>query len=893
MQNFLRALKRAGQQQEPFREPCQHETLVRKERLSCGRVRSIITCGRREGVPLQLTADDCNLNGCTWYEPLKESSVKKEKQLPKLTHIINTKNEGPDVLQTVLSFRAAYAGPYEAVIIDDGSEDGSCDFAKDWKGEFGITLIRNEKSVGCGKAKHMGIKSATGDVFIHSDGHCRVLRSDFNAMVARAKAEECILCPGVPPLYTPMDKQAGPKEFYKPNRNSYGGTIAFDQKHPDDPDSPKRLHVVPKWKPKEEYARRDTTWWAVFMMSRKTAFERMGGWNKYPGVWGSQEIGLALRAWFADVPIYAVRDVVVGHRYQVDTHYKAYKKELSRRGIKNYRTPLTRENHVYAHMLAFDDETIENVWKPRWLKQWGEVKWAKMMSVVAESDLKHQHGLFLKRHKRRTDAEFIARFCPELLTTSAIVPKTVTIAPKTRTVAPIPAEMIPNEDITAIILNWKRPESTQKCVDKIREYGIKNIWVWCQEKATPPKGATRVFTDSENSVTWSRYCISALAPTPWILYCDDDVHLKAAGIDGLRRGAVEYPGRVLGLIGAQFREPFTSYNKRHFFKSHTVSEAIEVDMLWPKGQLIPRDVAQRVFGDAAVWQMMRKQTGITRGDDLLLAVALQRAGEKPQLVVPSKGVGYHESKASGDQWALYKNNLRAKRKMVRRYQLEMGWKPILMPADWMAPKPEAVFEWRYKYYMDNIGVRIQQHRAEAAEFFHEMEVVKPKVFVEVGSAAGGTLYTFAGACEKGATIISVDLAKRFPERKYLKRTLARLKEEGFDVHLVKGDSHKPEQRKKLLDILHGRPVDACFVDGDHRAPGVWRDWEDYGKLVRKGGVVGFHDIKAKRMEHTSVWKAWAEIKNEGRASRDIYGGPAPVGRTTTKPIDVGIGVLWI
>jgi len=37
-------------------------------------------------------------------------------------------------------------------------------------------------------------------------------------------------------------------------------------------------------------------------------------------------------------------------------------------------------------------------------------------------------------------------------------------------------------------------------------------------------------------------------------------------------------------------------------------------------------------------------------------------------------------------------------------------------------------------------------------------------------------------------------------------------------------------------------IDLLFIDGDHRYEGVRKDFEMYSPLVRKGGIVAFHDI---------------------------------------------------
>jgi predicted O-methyltransferase YrrM len=42
--------------------------------------------------------------------------------------------------------------------------------------------------------------------------------------------------------------------------------------------------------------------------------------------------------------------------------------------------------------------------------------------------------------------------------------------------------------------------------------------------------------------------------------------------------------------------------------------------------------------------------------------------------------------------------------------------------------------------------------------------------------------------------------------------------------------------------LKDNKVDFLFIDADHSYEGVKKDFEMYSPLVRKGGIIAFHDI---------------------------------------------------
>lgn len=57
--------------------------------------------------------------------------------------------------------------------------------------------------------------------------------------------------------------------------------------------------------------------------------------------------------------------------------------------------------------------------------------------------------------------------------------------------------------------------------------------------------------------------------------------------------------------------------------------------------------------------------------------------------------------------------------------------------------------------------------------------------------------------------------------------------------------------------------DFLFIDGDHSYEGVKRDYEMYSRLVRKGGLIAFHDICEHPVESgCEVKKFWDELVGE-------------------------------
>lgn len=104
--------------------------------------------------------------------------------------------------------------------------------------------------------------------------------------------------------------------------------------------------------------------------------------------------------------------------------------------------------------------------------------------------------------------------------------------------------------------------------------------------------------------------------------------------------------------------------------------------------------------------------------------------------------------------------------------------------------------------------------------------------------------------------------------------------------LVRANSHRSETLSTVVSVLRGHLLDLLFIDdGDHSYDGVRRDFEMYSPLVRKGGIVAFHDI----VEHVTrpecqVAAFWKEIKDCYRCKEIVY--DRTQGWT-------GIGVLYV
>ena len=189
-----------------------------------------------------------------------------------------------------------------------------------------------------------------------------------------------------------------------------------------------------------------------------------------------------------------------------------------------------------------------------------------------------------------------------------------------------------------------------------------------------------------------------------------------------------------------------------------------------------------------------------------------------------------------------------------------------------------------KYEIQNIidqsykNFQIQQKEEEWRFFLNMLNDTEERYdyILEIGAFWGGSAEVFANFCKK---MISVDI----DPPKFHDYTIT-----GCDEYkYIQGNSHLKETLKKVKKELDKNKIDVLFIDGDHLYESVKKDFNAYLPLVKKGGIIGFHDII-----NPSTWrvkgkvvgtsKFWKEIKDKYKSTRFVY-----------EKHKWGIGVLFI
>jgi predicted O-methyltransferase YrrM len=181
----------------------------------------------------------------------------------------------------------------------------------------------------------------------------------------------------------------------------------------------------------------------------------------------------------------------------------------------------------------------------------------------------------------------------------------------------------------------------------------------------------------------------------------------------------------------------------------------------------------------------------------------------------------------------------------------------------------AAISFAHDFDYGGVSIRPMQRPAEIRSFLELLEADPPRIVLEIGTGRGGTLYLLAQPARVDALLVSIDAPPagyefggrpEYKRRARLYRTLGRDRQR---IVYIVGDSHGEETRSEVLRALDGKLVDVLFIDGDHSRAGVEADFRTYSPLVRRGGLVAFHDIvPGPPAQVGGVPMFWLEIRTD-------------------------------
>jgi GT2 family glycosyltransferase len=293
-----------------------------------------------------------------------------------VSFIITARDEDPQVLDATLAdlYLSARQFVTETIIVDDGSS------IPIQTSRAGVRILRNASPRGVSPSRRLGAATAVGEVLVWLDAHMSFGPHWLEQMLVHANTDSLLCSPFW--SYDLRDCYCWGADFvWNPLRDYQAQKVpGFTLLHRVEP--PAGLAVdVPM------------VIGACYMM-RRDAYHRLGGFSPHFRIWGLDEQDISTRAWLAGYGVRCITQAKVGHLSRNAFPYPVQFEHLE-------------FNQAVMFRSVFEAETV------RRLEQHSRPLPAEVESWLANTDLapwreKVQHA------RKLTDAEFFARFVPEL-----------------------------------------------------------------------------------------------------------------------------------------------------------------------------------------------------------------------------------------------------------------------------------------------------------------------------------------------------------------------------------------------------------------------------------------------------------------------------------------------
>jgi glycosyltransferase involved in cell wall biosynthesis len=247
--------------------------------------------------------------------------------VPSLISIVITAfNEGAEVRRTIDSVRAATHRPYEIILVDDGSTDGSCNDldASD------LTIVRHVERQGVAPSRNAGCAVASGEVFAFLDAHQRLSEGCLNACAELAIQRNAIVWPDVRGL---RDR----------GWTGHGATMGL---------CPKRGIFLPRWQtrtPRTKVSQITGLIAPGYVMPRGV-YERVR-WHDSLRGWGATEAAIWVKALCLDIEILHLCGPLARHLFHKTSHFDTPQEQIWC-------------NHAIVARTCFDDAAWRDYWLP-------------------------------------------------------------------------------------------------------------------------------------------------------------------------------------------------------------------------------------------------------------------------------------------------------------------------------------------------------------------------------------------------------------------------------------------------------------------------------------------------------------------------------------------------
>lgn len=243
--------------------------------------------------------------------------------MSKLAVIITCHNDFDELRHTVASIRDTAGDEPEIIVIDDGSNRPVEQFSQS------IRIIRNDRRIGVGPSRHIGVMATRRDYVLLVDSHMRFQPGWYSALQSRcgqhSKSIICCVCLGLNNKRMDINNPDG--IYHGATINVYGA----DQHARNRNGRPQVFEAI--WNRNGHY---DDDSEILACMGASYAFNR--SWFGYIDPlrflrgWGEDEIMLSVKSWLCGGDVRLHTGVRIGHKFRLQNDRVPFRVGFDERG---------------------------------------------------------------------------------------------------------------------------------------------------------------------------------------------------------------------------------------------------------------------------------------------------------------------------------------------------------------------------------------------------------------------------------------------------------------------------------------------------------------------------------------------------------------------------------
>lgn len=151
--------------------------------------------------------------------------------------------------------------------------------------------------------------------------------------------------------------------------------------------------------------------------------------------------------------------------------------------------------------------------------------------------------------------------------------------------------------VTAILLNWKRPHNIHKVIKSIRSQDVPiDIWLWNNSNIVEQFDVDQYFHSSINLKCFPRWCLASMVQTKYFFVIDDDIMFSDNRVisDCIKHSNIE--DLIIGHTGVILNDEKIYFDSEHF---SNVAKSVYVDIVKGRFMFMKQSLMNSVTMDVS------------------------------------------------------------------------------------------------------------------------------------------------------------------------------------------------------------------------------------------------------------------------------------------------------